>query len=150
VVFEPEQSLEEVVGMVSRKKENSIAQVNLRITPQLQRQLAAAAIANGNTFSREVRQRLVGSLVEAKLMSLAAYIAAFESLARDITERNARKDPRASPGIEATFRLNADLHTTFAHLYTSVEQVLRPCMHDPELRELVRGPQQQRGKGGKS
>jgi hypothetical protein len=133
-----------------RRKTNSIAQVNLRITPQLQRQLAAAAVENQVTFSHEVRARLIGSLAEAKLMSLAAYIAAFESLARDINERNARKDPRALPGIETTFRLNADLHATLAHLYTSVEQVLAPRMHDPELRELVRGPQQQRGKGGKA
>jgi hypothetical protein len=131
-----------------RRKTNSIAQVNLRITPQLQRQLAAAAVENGVTFSHEVRARLVGSL-ETKTQPFADYLSTFEAQARDINERNARKDPRASPGIEATFSINAALHATLAQVYTSVEQVLLPRMHDPELRELVRGPQQQRGKGGK-
>jgi hypothetical protein len=128
---------------MDRRKTNSIAQVNLRITPQLQRQLAAAAIAHGNTFSREVRARLERSL---KPVSLAEFISDFEGQAGDIIEHSARgsRDPKSA------FRVRADLRALLAHTYTNVERVLLHHMQNPELKVLVRGVQQERGKGGKA
>jgi hypothetical protein len=122
-----------------RRKTNSIAQVNLRITPQLQQQLAAAAIAHGNTFSREVRARLVESLVEPELTSLAEFLSDFERRARDIVEHNARGSRLREPQIEATFRRLAALRTKIVHFQTGIEEVLLHDMHIPELRALVRG-----------
>jgi hypothetical protein len=122
-----------------RRRTNSIAQVNLRITPQLQRQLADAAIAHGNTFSREVRTRLVASLVEPELMSLAEFLSAFERMARDIVEHNARVSRASEPQIEATFRRLAKLRTKIVHFQTDIERELFLDMEIPELRALVRG-----------
>jgi hypothetical protein len=128
---------------MARRKTNSIAQVNLRITPQLQHRLAAAALENQVTFSHEVRARLVESL-ETK--SLYAYLADFEAQARDIVEDDVRKDARSSRDIESAFRPSADLHTEIARFQTGVERVLLHHMQNLKLRTLVRGPQQQRGK----
>jgi hypothetical protein len=124
-------------------KLNAIVQVNLRIDEQLRRQLEADAKAHRVTFSQEVRLRLTGAT-----QSLTSSLADFERNAGDIIERNAKDNAR---DIEAAWRRRAELRTKLAHLQTGVEEVLMPDLRDSkELRELVRGAQQEREKGGKA
>ena len=124
-------------------KPNAVVQVNLRIEEQLRRELEAAAKEHHVTFSQEVRLRLTKAN-----QPLTSYLADFERNACDIIEHNARNNPK---DIESAFRRRADLRTKLAHLQTGVEDVLMPDLRvSKQLRELVRGAQQEQEKGGKA
>jgi len=124
-----------------RRKLGTTVQVNLRITEKLRRELEAAAKEHGVTFSLEVRSRLIGSLTQ----SLASYLADFARRAREIIEHSTRKKD-----IEATWRRLRALDAKSARFYADVEEELLPYLQDPKVRELLRGAQQEREKGGKA
>jgi len=124
-----------------RRKLGTTVQVNLRITEKLRRELEAAAKQHGVTFSLEVRSRLIGSLNQ----SLASYLADFARRAREIIEHSTRKED-----IEATWRRLRALDAKSARFYADVEEELLPYLQDPKVRELLRGAQQEREKGGKA
>jgi len=124
-------------------KPDAVVQVNLRIDEQLRRQLEVAAKAHHIAFNQEVRLRLTKAN-----QSLNGYLADFERNAGEIIERNAKRNAK---DIETAWRRRAELRTKLAHLQTGVEEVLLPDLRDSkELRELVRGAQQEREKGGKA
>jgi hypothetical protein len=114
----------------------------LRIDEQLRRQLEAAAKEHHVTFAQEARLRLTKST-----QSLAGYVADFERNARDIIEHDARN---SKGGNNATWERLAQLGAKLRGTYTDIEILLLPHMHLPELRALMRGAQQEQGKGGKS
>ena len=115
--------------MVRRKSANATAQLNLRVTPQLFRELETRAKAHGITVSEEVRQ-----LLEAD-HSFGGYLTRFENRMRDAVEHSARgsRDPDSAFSRLATFGAKLRM------VYTDVEQVLLPDMKDPEVRTLMRG-----------
>jgi hypothetical protein len=113
-----------------RRRQNATIQLNLRVTPQLFRELEARAKAHEITVSEEVRQT-----IEKADRSLASFLADFERQVCDAVEQRAR----GSSDPEPTFQRLATFGAEIRSFYTKLEQTLLPDMTDPKVRELMRG-----------
>jgi hypothetical protein len=118
---------------MARRRENATVQLNLRVTPQVFRELETRAKAHGITVSEEVRRKLAAD------QSLASYLANFEREMRDAVEASVR----GSRNPEPTFRLLATFGAKVRKTYTDFEELLLPHMTIPKVRELMRSSQQE-------
>jgi hypothetical protein len=112
-----------------RGKQNATVQLNLRVTPQLFRELETQAKAHGITVSEEVRRKLEVDL------SLANYLNTFEHEMRDAIEHKARGSRDPEPAFHRLATFGAEIRG----FYTRVEKTLLPDMTDSKVRELMRG-----------
>ena len=124
-----------------RRKPTTSVQVRLKEEQRLK--LEAAAKEHGITFSQEIRTRLIGFETKANL-SLADFLADFTRRVRATVEHSARKE-----NIEVTWGRLRALDAECAKFYAGVEVALAQYLHEPKIRELIRGEQQERERGGK-
>src|SRR5262249_36481119 len=114
----------------------SSVQLNLRVTPQVFRELEARANTDGITVSELVRRAIDTD------QSFGAYLNRFEQQMRDAIERVARarleRGVRGSPDTDVWRRL-ATFGAKLRTVYTDCEELFLPEMVDPGVRTLMRG-----------
>jgi hypothetical protein len=123
-------------GMRRHKPIASTVQLNLRVTPQVFRELEVRANAQGVTVSELVRRAIDTD------QSLSAFLNRFEPQMRDAAERGVRaaleRGARGSADTDLWRRL-ATFGAKLRAFYTDMEELFLPDMANPEIRTLLRG-----------